>query len=253
MQLFAKFLKKLASTPDGDGSLLDHSMLFYGSGMSNSDIHSPIGCRWSCWAAGGRREGQSPSAGAGRHAPREPPGRYRQQVRRRHQGARREQRTVRDLNPKINVRRPWDTYEFDIQIANAAARALWSVGGGRRLAVTMGWLAGRVSAAGASDIRVVNAVKAGDRSTLQKLTTQRADVNAAEPDGTTALHWTVRADDLDTTRLLVRGGSKRKAANRYGVTPTRSPPINGNAAVIELLLKAGADPNTTMRGKARPS
>jgi hypothetical protein len=43
MQQFAKFVKKLASTPDGDGSLLDHTMLIYGSGMSNSDIHSPIG------------------------------------------------------------------------------------------------------------------------------------------------------------------------------------------------------------------
>ena len=38
-------------------------------------------------------------------------------------------------------------------------------------AVTMGWLAGRVTAAGPSDIRVVNAVKAGDRSALQKLIT----------------------------------------------------------------------------------
>ncbi|MEP7309591.1 MAG: DUF1552 domain-containing protein [Acidobacteriota bacterium] len=43
LQQFAKFVKKLASTPDGDGSLLDHTMLLYGSGMSNSDIHSPIG------------------------------------------------------------------------------------------------------------------------------------------------------------------------------------------------------------------
>ena len=126
------------------------------------------------------------------------------------------------------------------------ARALWSSVAVGAVAVTMGWLAGRVSAAGASDIRVVNAVKAGDRSTLQKLIAQRADVNAAEPDGTTALHWAVRADDLDTTRLLVRGGANVKAANRYGVTPISLAAVNGNAAAIELLLKAGADPNTTM-------
>jgi hypothetical protein len=37
--LFAKFLEKLDSTPDGDGSLLDHSMLLYGSNMSNSNAH----------------------------------------------------------------------------------------------------------------------------------------------------------------------------------------------------------------------
>jgi hypothetical protein len=39
MQLFASFVKKLASTPDGDGTLLDHTLLLYGSGMSDSNIH----------------------------------------------------------------------------------------------------------------------------------------------------------------------------------------------------------------------
>ena len=42
VSLFAKFLKKLASTPDGEGSLLDHSLILYGSGMSESDIHSRL-------------------------------------------------------------------------------------------------------------------------------------------------------------------------------------------------------------------
>jgi hypothetical protein len=38
--LFAEFLKKLESTPDGDGSLLDHSLILYGSNMSNSNLHN---------------------------------------------------------------------------------------------------------------------------------------------------------------------------------------------------------------------
>jgi hypothetical protein len=42
MTLFAKFLEKLKSTPDGDGSLLDHSLILYGSGMSESDTHSRL-------------------------------------------------------------------------------------------------------------------------------------------------------------------------------------------------------------------
>ena len=41
MQAFARFLEKLQSTPDGDGSLLDHSMIIYGAGMSNSNAHDP--------------------------------------------------------------------------------------------------------------------------------------------------------------------------------------------------------------------
>jgi hypothetical protein len=40
LTLFAKFLDKLKATPDGDGTLLDHSMLLYGSCLSNSNIHN---------------------------------------------------------------------------------------------------------------------------------------------------------------------------------------------------------------------
>lgn len=40
MQQFAKFVEKMRTTPDGDGSLLDHSLLFYGSGMGDSNAHA---------------------------------------------------------------------------------------------------------------------------------------------------------------------------------------------------------------------
>ena len=39
MKLFGYFMEKLAKTPDGDGTLLDHSILMHGAGMSNSDTH----------------------------------------------------------------------------------------------------------------------------------------------------------------------------------------------------------------------
>jgi len=42
VSLFAKFLDRLKSTPDGDGSLLDHSLIVYGSGMSNGNGHTPF-------------------------------------------------------------------------------------------------------------------------------------------------------------------------------------------------------------------
>ncbi|PYU25026.1 MAG: hypothetical protein DMG32_12790 [Acidobacteria bacterium] len=41
MRIFGKFLEKMRATPDGDGSLLDHSMIIYGAGMSNSNAHIP--------------------------------------------------------------------------------------------------------------------------------------------------------------------------------------------------------------------
>ena len=42
VSLFAEFVDRLRSTPDGDGSLLDHSLLLYGAGMSNSNAHAPV-------------------------------------------------------------------------------------------------------------------------------------------------------------------------------------------------------------------
>jgi hypothetical protein len=41
MKMFSRFLDKLKETPDGDGSLLDHSVILFGSGMSESDNHDP--------------------------------------------------------------------------------------------------------------------------------------------------------------------------------------------------------------------
>jgi hypothetical protein len=42
IQVFGKFLDRLRSTPEGDGNLLDHSLILWGSGMSDSDAHSPL-------------------------------------------------------------------------------------------------------------------------------------------------------------------------------------------------------------------
>jgi len=95
--------------------------------------------------------------------------------------------------------------------------------------------------------RVVDVVKAGRPEGVQALISARADVNLPEADGTTALHWAVRADDVKTASILIRAGARVSAANRYGVTPLALAAINGNAPMIEALLKAGADPNTTLR------
>jgi hypothetical protein len=65
---------------------------------------------------------------------------------------------------------------------------------------------------------VVDAVKDGDRAGAIALLKQRVDVNAAEPDGTTALDWAVRQDDREIADLLIKAGANVKAANRYGVT-----------------------------------
>jgi ankyrin repeat protein len=91
--------------------------------------------------------------------------------------------------------------------------------------------------------KLVDAVRNGDKATALALLQQKADVNAPEPDGTTAIAWAVRRDDPDLTDRLIRAGADVKAANRYGVTPLSLACLNGNAAIIEKLLKAGVDAN----------
>ena len=101
-------------------------------------------------------------------------------------------------------------------------------------------------AATGRDVPLVEAVKAKDVATVRALLQQPLDVNVAELDGTTALHWAVHGDDLDIVDLVLNAGADVSATNRYGVTALSVACENGNAALIERLLSAGADPNTTL-------
>jgi uncharacterized protein len=72
-----------------------------------------------------------------------------------------------------------------------------------------------------------------------------ADSGTTDPDGTTALHWAVRHDDIAAADALIKSGADVKAANRYGITPMNLAATNGSAAMIRKLLDAGADPNAS--------
>lgn len=97
--------------------------------------------------------------------------------------------------------------------------------------------------AAAEDLRLVDAVKNRDRAAVRSLLEQHVNVNAAQPDGTTALAWAANRDDLETAGLLIGAGAKVNAANEYGVTPLSLACTNRSAGMVEKLLKAGADPN----------
>lgn len=99
--------------------------------------------------------------------------------------------------------------------------------------------------AAAAEVPLIEAVKKTDKTAVRAQLQKRADVNATEADGSTALHWAARRNDLETAGLLIRAGANVKAANRFGVTPLALAATTGGAAMVELLLKSGADPNST--------
>jgi ankyrin repeat protein len=101
---------------------------------------------------------------------------------------------------------------------------------------------------GAADSRLADAAMRLDRDAIRTLLQQKADVNAAQADGTTALHWVVRQNDVETAQILLRAGAKPDVPTRYGVTPVYLAAEKGNAAMIDALLRAGVDPNSKNPG-----
>src|SRR5579862_8665112 len=100
---------------------------------------------------------------------------------------------------------------------------------------------GLVVAASGAPSDAADAAEHRDWSSVRTLAGKKADVNAPQPDGTTALQWAAHWNDLDAVKLLLSSGADPKLANRYGVTPLSEAAAAGNAAMIEALLKAGAD------------
>lgn len=109
-------------------------------------------------------------------------------------------------------------------------------------------LLGFALASSAAAASLADAAEQRDKAAVGALLQSGAGVNAAQADGTTALHWAAYHDDAEMAALLVQAGADGNALNRYGVPPLVQACVNGNAAIVKLLLEAGADANTTMKG-----
>jgi ankyrin repeat protein len=106
--------------------------------------------------------------------------------------------------------------------------------------------AGVVVGAQSSRATVSDAAKAGDREAVRALLKQAADVNAAEGDGTTALHWAARSGDAELVQMLVYAGANVKATTRLGAyTPLMMAAQAGHHAVVAALIAGGADVKAT--------
>ena len=96
----------------------------------------------------------------------------------------------------------------------------------------------------AAGSEAADAAQHKDTVALRALLGKHANVNAAQADGTTALHWAVHWNDADTVKLLLHAGANPAATNRFGASPLSEAANAGNADIVKALLDAGADAKT---------
>jgi ankyrin repeat protein len=93
---------------------------------------------------------------------------------------------------------------------------------------------------------VADAAKKKDSATVKELLRNGADVNAAQGDGMTALHWAAANGDAALTRMLLSAGANIRATTRLGgITPLLMASEAGHAEVVATLLAAGAGANSS--------
>ncbi|MHC4876889.1 MAG: ankyrin repeat domain-containing protein [Planctomycetota bacterium] len=78
------------------------------------------------------------------------------------------------------------------------------------------------------------------------------DINAAQVDGMTALHWAAWHDETSAANALLKHGAEPDVLNRYGIRPLALACENANGELVEALLKAGADSNAAQPGGETP-
>jgi len=106
----------------------------------------------------------------------------------------------------------------------------------------------------AQDDRVADAAMRGDTASVRALLKNGADVNAAQGDGMTALHWAAQNGDVAETQMLIFAGARLEATTRNAAyTPLHLAAKAGRAGTVKALVQAGANVSApTASGGATP-
>src|ERR1700712_2966432 len=92
-----------------------------------------------------------------------------------------------------------------------------------------------------ADGTLAGLIQAGNRDAALKMIAAGADVNAAQGDGTTPLHWAAYKIDADLVKALLQRGAKPDAINNYGSSPLAEAVKVANAGLVKMLLDAGSN------------
>ncbi|HVS25080.1 MAG TPA: ankyrin repeat domain-containing protein, partial [Gammaproteobacteria bacterium] len=113
-------------------------------------------------------------------------------------------------------------------------------GTARRLALVAACFVGAIGTARAAD-SLAELIQAGNRGAALAKIAAGADVNAAQGDGTTPLHWAVYKVDAELVAALLERGAKPNVVNKYGSSPLAEAVKIADARLVKMLLDAGAD------------
>ncbi len=103
----------------------------------------------------------------------------------------------------------------------------------------------------AQDFRVLEAVKRRDQQALAALIRAKADVNAAQPDGATALAWAVHLGERSMAETLLGAGAKVNVVDEYGETPLTLAAANGDGAIVQRSAEGRRECRAPRGGTAR--
>jgi uncharacterized protein len=112
-------------------------------------------------------------------------------------------------------------------------------------AILVGLLSLTAAITAGTETPIADAAMNRDLETVRSLIKQAADVNAAQGDGMTALHWAALNGDRAMAEMLLSAGANVRSATRLGAyTPLFMAAKTGQADIVEALLKSGADPKS---------
>ena len=224
--VFAKFVKRLNEMRDGDGSVLDHSIILFGSNMANSDAHNNDPLPQALIGRGGGVKGNQHLHYPAGHAAREHPGHDAAPRGRAGAGRSRSSPTTPARSRKC---------DHD-GLVRFVARRRWSI--------VVAALARRCLQTAPSRSRRRRDSRRQRRRAAREAasaTPEQEDVNRRNADGSTPLQWAVYNGDVAEVKRLLRAGADVSLANNYGATPMSLAAEVGNTEMLKVLLEAGAN------------